>query len=180
MTCTGHAAHNVRISNEMTVKNALQHSLDTWVSLYSPTVMDSRIVGHNLFQSLTLTTLLRVNITIKMSPSMPLRHIREAEIQLNYSYPRRGKQMSGQIYCPVASLPRDEISVPSDWETVDSWCFGVQALALCRIRTQDRPASNVVDIPTTLSPVAQFVCVIALPSAADVTRCTGGWRLSVS
>jgi hypothetical protein len=31
-----------------------------------------------------------------------------------------GKQMSGQIYCPVASLPRDEPPVPSDWETVDS------------------------------------------------------------
>ena len=33
MTCKGDAAHNVRISKEMTVKNALQHSLNTWVSL---------------------------------------------------------------------------------------------------------------------------------------------------
>jgi len=87
--------------------------------------------------------------------------------------------MSGQIYCPVASLPRDEPTVPTDWETVDFWRFWVQALAPCRIRTQDRAATNVVYIPTTLSPVAKFVCFIALPSAANVTRCTGGWRLFV-
>ena len=39
---------------------------------------------------------------------------------------------------------------------------------------RDRPASNVVYTPTTLYPVAQFVCFIALPNAANVTRCTGG------
>jgi hypothetical protein len=120
MTRTGDAAYNLRISNEMTVTNALQHSLDTPVSPSSPTVMKTAaFCVHTLFQSLTLTTLLRVNITVKTSPSMPLRHIREAEIQLQLFLSWWGKQISGQIYCPVASLPRNEPSVPSDWETVD-------------------------------------------------------------
>lgn len=174
MTRTGDAAHNLRISNEMTVKNALQHSLDTCVSLPSPTVMKRvAFCGHN---PVSTSGVNYPTLSQHYGTDVPVRAIKTCKRTGNIApiililggVSRRVVRFTVWSLHSRGTNPRYPV-------TGRLWILDVLEYKLLPPAgfERDRPASNIVYIPTTISPVAQFVCFIALPSAANVMRCTG-------